>query len=475
MFIDRINAPISPLTSSVVGKLRRLTREPDYSLTCLAYALLKSRDPNYHGVDGLIGSTASLDNLVDILNSRKNKPAADNMPCLIYLTWCVDSNTQVIIDRLKETGLTELTQVNAFVKQSIENAEIHALIDKDTDTAIVFASTGDLSVYHLTIAFFAALFPRLFENKPLVKEEIDMLKSLTAKTSHKFATLVSKQLDFAKKDILKCELAECFKGFREGKIRVAEDNVQKLEQMMDQMLNEFRKYSEQRESAVVILEGLKAVQDDTSEQEMEAVDYIASCPRLHDVTYTNGVLSFNVSTFLTNFDVAKWRRVVSSRDIYSGFRIPTENPFAIIANRKVLLDALFNSDDPELTVRMRAHFNLYVNRNYMDVNRGDDFNNCSEEITNSLTNPHFKYHGCPGQNRDQIVSCLRQGDIISALECCIAATGSVNIGETEITFRPFVQTILTSTDKIIRRADGVNMTPAEALLWLLNKQGDKVA
>ena len=111
----------------------------------------------------------------------------------------------------------------------------------------------------------------------------------------------------------------------------------------------------------------------------------------------------------------------------------------------------------------------------MNAPSGDDYRSSDRALRDCLANPHFKQHGCPGRNRDQIVQCLSQADIVSAIECCIAATGSVNIDETDITFRPFVQEILTSTQKIIRRRDGIDLTPAEALLWLTKKQGEETA
>ena len=65
-----------------------------------------------------------------------------------------------------------------------------------------------------------------------------------------------------------------------------------------------------------------------------------------------------------------------------------------------------------------------------------------------------------------ITDCLRKGDIIPAIECSMAAIGSVNIAERELTFRPFVQQILTTDKRIIVTSDGKDLTPAEALLWL---------
>jgi hypothetical protein len=123
-------------------------------------------------------------------------------------------------------------------------------------------------------------------------------------------------------------------------------------------------------------------------------------------------------------------------------------------------------------VNMIGEIYLDINRQNMTVSRGDVV---SPGLENYITNPHYKYHGCPGTNRDQIVACLRQGDLVNAVECSIAGVGSVNIAETEYTFRRMVQEIFVSNKKVIHRRDGVDMTPAEALLWLIRKEGDKAA
>ena len=92
------------------------------------------------------------------------------------------------------------------------------------------------------------------------------------------------------------------------------------------------------------------------------------------------------------------------------------------------------------------------------------------KLKDYISNPHFKIHGCPGRNKEQIIRCLRQADIVSAIECSIAAVASVNIDETEYTFRPFLQEVLTSKNKILENSAGEKMTPEEAVLWLSKQE-----
>ena len=167
----------------------------------------------------------------------------------------------------------------------------------------------------------------------------------------------------------------------------------------------------------------------------------------------------------------KWQNVARRNNIYDSYRLPEGNAFRDKANRKLLFDNIFNNK-PLLYVRMKGCVELMINRCDMIAARGQSEAENSVELVDYVSNPHFKLHGCPGRNREQIARCLRETDIISAIECSIAAIGSVNIDETEYTFRPFLQEILSSTNKIIQNAKGEAMTPEEALLWL-SKQKDE--
>jgi len=485
MFNELINTPVSPLTIDYFNlnqKINRLSYEPDYSLSSLGFALFKPRIPDYKGICGRFGITgpveAQIQDVLSNLNEGRKMPKEQCLatPCLWYHQLTNKEDYLTVSKTLNEHGMEELQQVKAYIKQELNITQFCAMIDKDTNLACVFVPSCNAQLYHLVIAFIASLFPTPFANKPLTPEEVNILKTLTNKSSGKFVSALSNALNIVKSDVLSFELSKCFQGFRQRKIEKAERDVRSLQDKINEVFDQYRRYSEMLENAVVTYEGMKALNGNgNDEQEKEAIDYIASCPRLHNVEYDSGNLEFNVDTILTNFDVLKWRNAVANQDIYNNYRLDKDNPFANLQSRKMLLDALFGSTDPELHVKLRAHFSLDMARSYMNVFRGDNYAGVSEELMHCLTNPHFKLHGCPGSNREQVISCLRSADIISAIECCIAATGSVNIGETEMTFRPFIAEILSSKDRIIKRKDGVDMTPAEALLWLLKKQGEKAA
>ncbi len=473
MFSKCISSPIAPLTQNYFKKINRPNGEFDWSLSCLGVVLLRPRMQEYEGIDGLITSITNeraIEKTRSVLTNRSMiSEEANRKNPSIYYFHVVSSNISHIQNTLSKEDLSELKPIEIFVKQQLDISNFAVYINKKFNCAFIYSGVNDIKLYHLCWAFIYNLFPSIFEGKDLTPNEISLVKSLCHKTPDVFIALTTKALAELKPVILKEELSKCFKDFRELKIRKAETIVQAKRNEVEQLLNQYMKMTEELEAAVVTYEGMKILNKDT-EIEQETIDYLISNPCLHDVEYSNGCLEFNVATVLTNFDRMKWQNAARKNDIYNDYRLNETSVFVSRENRQLFLNALFDSQSPEIYVKIRGHILLQINRNYMDVERGEQFDESETEVANCITNPHFKLHGCPGQNRGQIIECLNQGDIITAIEASIAATGSVNIAETEYTFRPFVNEILNSEKRIIRRKDGVDMTPAEALLWLRSRE-----
>ena len=479
MFKEAISSPIAPLTQNYFKTLARPDRELDWSLSSLGVALLKPRIPQYQGIFGYISSGATKESAIShidlVLQDKRNrKEACKSEPFVGYYMMSLTSDSvRYIKEHMERIGCEEVQPIEAYVKQELSMDLFAAFMNKETNSAFIFTGTSNLALYHLCWAFISTLLPMAFESCPITPEEVQIVKALSHRTPAQFMELMSKMLNPLKPELMRAELNQCFRGFREAKVQAAERTVNDIQARIDELMERYRRQMDELNNAIVMFEGLKVVNaDGNNEQEQEAIDYLVENPRLHNVSYSNGSLTFDVDTYLTNIDVMKFRNAVRTKDIYDAYRVDPNSPFASRTNRKLLMDALFNEYNPKLCVRIRGHIVLQINRNWMDAPRHNDFDESNPALANCLTNPHFKLHSCPGQNREQIMQCLREADIVSAIECSVAATGSVNIAETDITFRPFVQEILSSDKKIIHREDGVDMTPAEALLWLTKKQGE---
>lgn len=473
MFNNNVSIPISPLTNTYINKLTRVHNEPDYSLICLATALIKPRVENFEGIQGTYKFFANPDKVIEEMaefNNARSDMAEDrrmNVPAFYYFIINLsDGQASDIREKAKELGLTELTVVENFVFQQLNMKNYSVFINSENNSAFVVVESTQMSLYHLSISFVSLLYPALFKEKSLSKEEVEIVKGLTNKTATNFMDRVSKHLAYMKTDLMREELAECFKGFRKARIDQCKREMDDANMRVDQVLEEYRRRVEQYNDLVIRYEGLQIVNgDEQNQEERETIEYISSCSKIHNVNYTNGMLQFCIDTLLTNFDMNKWRNAVRRSCIYDNYRLEEDNVFKDKSKRKLLFDSIF-SVRPLLYIKTKGFIQLWIQRCDMSAPRGQSEAENNIQLKNCLTNPHFKIHGCPGRNKEQIIRCLRQGDVVSAIECAIAATGSVNIDETEYTFRPFLQELLVSKNKVLQNGNGEDMTPEEAVLWL---------
>lgn len=473
MFNQTISNPIAPLTRTYINSLMRVENEPDYSLVCLATALIKPRVKNYTGVTGYywyMSDAAEVMQRMEAWNTARSglqQDVIDNLPAFYYMLVNVGEKGQKEIrEHANQIGLTELTVVENFVAQQLNNSSYLAFINPENNAAFIVVASTSNALYHLSISFMSLLYPKLFKAYPLNKDEAELLKSLTNKTTSNFIERISARLQYMKADLLRQELAQCFRGFRQGRIDRCRQELDNVNDRLDSIMSDYARMMERYNDLIVQFEGLQVVNsDDRNQEEQEAIDYLSDCPRIHDINFSGGTLAFCADNLLTNFDVNKWNNAVRRSNIYDSYRLPEDSIFKDRAKRKLLLDNIFNNK-PMLYIRTKGYIELRINMCDMSAPRGQAEAENNVGLKHYVTNPHFKIHGCPGRNREQITRCLRQADIVSAIECSIAAVGSVNIDETEYTFRPFLQEVLASKNKIIENNAGEAMTPEEAILWL---------
>ena len=433
----------------------------------------------YKGIAGVYRYKASTERVVDLLARWNNdianydKETIDNVPSFYYLIGDME-NTTSIRQYAKEIGLTELKMVEAFVGQLLGQNPYLAFINEENNAAFVVANSTSYALFHVTISFISLFYPKLFKDHPLTKQEAEACRGLTLKNQTTFVNNISTLLQPIKSELLRKELADCFKGFRQGQIDKCRFDIDNVSSRIDSLMTDYHYLVNKYNELMVQFEGLQVVNaNNQTEEEKEAIEFLSECPRLHDIEYKDGTLYFYADNLLTNFDLNKWRNAIRRNNIYDNYRIGSQNVFHMKKNRMLLFDNIF-CDKPLLYVRMKGQIELRITQCDMVAPRGQIGAEHESFLKDYVTNPHFKVHGCLGRNREQIIQCLRRADIESAVECSIASVGSINIDETEYTFRPFLQEVLTSTNKIIETKDGEQMTPEEALLWL-SKQNAKVA
>lgn len=474
MIETRIN-PVYPLTSEVLDTMERPTDEPGYLLSSLAYTLLWKRVENYHGIKGRIFNRRVIHEVLSAWADYAKTNTRGIGPHILAVAHDNSVSIQDLHTAFENVGYTALPMVETFLSRQA-GSEAAVMINQQTNAAAIFIHTTDYRYMNAAFSFFPMLYPAYFKEKPATEEEKQMLRTLVSRTKGSFEFV--EELKNLMRPYAREIMLEAFRSkqhlFKDRRIADAETQISDARANIEDILDRYRTAEATLQQAIINYEGLKAIESNTSEEMNELLEYISNCNQIRGLNFIrNNKLQLDICTRLTNFNPRQFNSLLDRGSIIAGYRIPSDSAFANSENRKLFLSALFGSSRPSIFVRMRGRIILDLSRNFMEAAQNPDFAASEDqELYDSISNPHYALHGCPGQYRDQIMDCLNRGDKIAAIECSIAATGSVNVAETEVTFRPFIQQLLTTDRRFIETPEGMK-TPEEALLWLLKKEKDE--
>ena len=473
MFRENINTPIDPIPAEYVNTLKRLNNEPDYSLTCLGIAMLKSRIENYQGIAGTYSSYANEESCWDDFIERYS--ALEECPTLCYYKYSyIQKDDQKLKDFMKKEGFEVRENIGSFLRQKADTKGV-AIYHPMKNVAAVFINSQDFRLYHIIISFLSLLFPSLFENAPLQENDYNVIKALSKTSKDTFIQRVQECVKPYVMDFRRMMLTRLIKAMHETKIASAKNEVDVYRRNLNDAERAFNDAIKQLKQKIVIYEGMKATEK-YEQPEEDLVEYLSNNNQIRNLNISGNVLSFTVATLLNNYNSDAWDTFKERGYIYDGrynyegrHEINMLEVFKVKENRKLLLDDIF-SESPEFAVKMCGNYTLDLNSCFTNTNRRYDYAAADPVYKDYMPNPHLKFYECLGNYKGRIAAALRERNYIVAIELCIASAGSVDLDETEQTFRPFLGYLLSSKEKVLHRRDGVDMTPEEALLYLKNKE-----
>ena len=474
MFRDYINHPIDPIPVEYINTINRLTNEPDYSLTCLGIALLKHRMENYAGIQGCYHSCSNeLEGLNDFISSY---PGETFVPTFGYYVYSKNSNEDEIKQILESEGYLVKENIGTFLKNKAE-IDCRAIYHKDYNKAAIFINTKDMRYYHMNISFLSLLFPKLFENAPLEACDYEVIKACSKPDKDVFIKEIQNCVESYTMEFRRIMLNTLLKSMHETKIRQAERSVNEQREYVNNCKNTWCDAIKHLKDVTVLFEGLKATEkfDDAEE---DFIDYLSTKKEIHALKMEGPVISFAVATLLNNYNSDAWDTFSRAGHIYEGeyaYHDPQPTLLDVFKereNRKILFDNLF-CERPEFAIKIAGNYRINLENNDVVGLKAYDYIEADPIFKGYLPNPHIKNFGCLGGYDEKIPEAVQNRNYIGAVELCCASAGSVDLDETQQTFRPFLGWLLSSKEKVLKRRDGVEMTPEEALEYLINKEKNK--
>jgi len=469
MFNTPISTPVHPLTNEYIEQLKKPTGERDLALTMLGLAVFKGRIQNYEGMTGNICTATdawmSVQKVVNDFDSLTPDSVA------YYYTVCSRAIEATNFDGLTALGFKHKETVENLMKTKFGSDTI-VLYHEEKNVVAIWTQRNSMDTYHLLMSFLPLYYPAIF-TKPLTRQdpEVDLFTSLSQNRPDRFIQELSKAFEPYKKEFIHTQISLIVRGIREGEIETARQAVEAAKAEMEDSLNVYVNRVNAHRESMIRYEGLRNIEQNL-EQENTLIEYLCSTPNIRNVNlYNRTTIDFIATSYLTQYDLDTWEQFDHNGTIYDGdyegYRL--SGAFANKDNRKLLLQAIF-AEDPKFKVKMCGYYKLDMVRKNVRTNQGYDYVSVDPLYKDYIPNPHLQRYACLGDYQTVIARTLANGDLLTAVELCIASAGSVNLDETYQNFRPLLGAILTSQNKVLTRFDGVDMTPEEALLWLLEEK-----
>lgn len=455
MFASRLTT-IVPYTTGIVGKvmgnISADSYQNDQTMLATLRAIIGSRIDKDTQFKGIIVELNELEIDDSFFRERNN----------CFVIGNIHNENEHVFDnfdkKIKERNdFQELTDIEKYLKEKCD-INCRLIAGKEADIGAVYVQRMTTRSYHLMQSFIHRCLPNLFKDNPITEEEKEVLRGLTRSNSETYITAIEK---LSKKlDIRNLILDNLLKGFEKkntqkiiGSLeRELENEYVNIDRIMDQHRQAIRRLND----VCTKINGLKYSMEESKEDEL--YEYLKARKNIDIINIEGDTVSININTYLEHFDTEQWiafRKRGSVVHEYAG-----RNPdFANDEDRTLFLDAIFN-EFPVLKVKMVGAYDLNIS-GYISAR------SIEGTVHDTCPNPHLEFHHCLGGNGPKIQEALRKGDIILAIEQCIASAGSVNLAETSQTFGPMIRNWFTWTDrKMFVNEDGLEMTASEALKWL---------
>lgn len=356
--------------------------------------------------------------------------------------------------------------VAVYTNESVEGREL----------SVVFVHTNNIQINHYVQCGILNYVPWLFRrNKNVSPEEMELIQGLREKKPDQFKIALQKLIQ--KYDLRKLRIERLLAGFETSRdkrmARTLEDDILNCEENMRGAMERYADYARQKRDKQNELAGIYAAIEN-NEHDGEIMAYFNANKTLWLISANGetGGMSFLVRTYLEYFDQDAAEACIENKRSYMYTGHERMQKLVRPEDMELLLRALFV--DCTMKIRICAAYTL---RTSMQAYGSYDYGSTGDTY---LPNPHIHYFNCLGYDYPRYAAeCIARGDIIGAIDQCIASAKSVNFEE-----RPTAGALIEHlygirempsgmSERYIELADGRIVTPKEAIAYLKKQKEEE--
>lgn len=362
-------------------------------------------------------------------------------------------------------GFEELKDLHVFVAKQ---ANVRFYINEETKSTAIFVGALNTRIWHLIQSLISRFVPWFFKDNPLNDEEKALVKALTNRYAPEYENLIEKFA--AKYDFRGIKIQQMLGGFenrsKNKQLTAIRNDINNQQRRAENLMNDYTNLLQTIADLRIKECGLE-YQIKEGGEDSEIVDYFVCNKHLNPISVSNDNLEIIVSATIENYDPDLYERMYKNPKSYlfTGYEVGAE-VFKDLEVRKKFINAIFG-EDSVLKIKVCAYYNLNLQGRVSTIKRYT----YPPEYIDHLTNPHFYFFACIGNNEGYINKLLREGDYIAAIEQCVSSAKNLNLSEGSQTVAPFLGKVFEAGCKsIIKLPDGTSCTPTEAYKWLVSQE-----
>lgn len=342
----------------------------------------------------------------------------------------------------------------------IKAFRVDAYVREETRSVVIAVQDLSIKKYHYIQCSTLGLMPWYFNPSEGASDlELRLLVSLTKKDSREYLEVLdafARGMDIRGAHIWSV-LGEWESGMADNEIISTNRELEVIKGNLKSLLEKLsERYVEEEELNRKLL-SLKVLKERSAEDQGQLAQMFVDLKPLHLVHAGSNYIKFDVDTTIDYFDEDLVRKIIDreSSSLYGGSNSPPDEDI------KRFMTAVFI--DQEISIRTYATFKIDV----MSKTVGTRVSPNNPKFINHLPQPHIEGYGCLGSAEVEIVKSLGNGNVMGAIQQCLAATKNLNFGDATVTFS-FASRIwgMYEDRKMVVLPDGSFVTTREAIAWL---------
>lgn len=373
------------------------------------------------------------------------------------LTWLTENK-----EAIKAAGFKQDETVSLFISK--QKATDQVFIDETRNISIVYCEKADSSFGRLLACLVSKLFPATFKDKPLDKDEMELVRAISRNDNDLFELATQKLYDRLdlREAFIRSALSDFDVKFEKSSLERLKSDYTRIKNDIENLLRRLDELYDRDHYNTLQITALEEKIRRNEGNEGEFLKFFLRCKDIILEEVYDDEITYYVKGYLDSFDEDSFERCLNNNYSYFYGSYGERKNIKSESDMKLFLDSVFG-ENPKFKIRTWAHFVLDVAGTLKPDKRETNV----AELKTYMPHPHLCGFHCMGGNARIIERMMNERNYLGAVEQSIGSTHNINFDDSTVGAN-FIEKICSSNERFVEFEDGTVHTVKEAMEVLKN-------